>query len=379
MTGLIYLDIAIGVIFLLLIFSLFASAIQEAISGITGWRGNNLRRGVHWLIEGAVDAQTRDDDGKSDFDKIWSSPLIDSLHGPPAQATLLLPGTAKKRTPSYIPPEIFAKAVWDHLVKEKQINDLSDENIERLANSPNPLDKKLAVVLSGIKGGKEEAEKAIADWYDTSMARVSGWYVRNTRMVLFWIGLSLAAITNTDPMRYAGELRENEALRQSIVNKAGEIAALKDLNDVRKELGGTPSENKAEDLEQLSNQISDHTERLTSELKGLNATAGWSHCGKYQPTVGRGAEEGEFSLACLEATITGTKNITGYKAKQVQDPDPEAETDAKVDLTVPNPLFGWLLLAFGVMLGAQFWFDLLKRFMSIRSVGASLSGTEKKE
>jgi len=31
---------------------------------------------------------------------------------------------------------------------------------------------------------------------------------------------------------------------------------------------------------------------------------------------------------------------------------------------------GWLLTALAVSLGAQFWFDILKRFVSLRSAGA---------
>jgi hypothetical protein len=30
-------------------------------------------------------------------------------------------------------------------------------------------------------------------------------------------------------------------------------------------------------------------------------------------------------------------------------------------------LFGWLIIAFGVMLGAPFWFDVLNKFMIVRS------------
>ena len=46
MTGLVYLDIAIGVIFLVLVFSLFAGAIQEAISAIFNLRAKSLREGI---------------------------------------------------------------------------------------------------------------------------------------------------------------------------------------------------------------------------------------------------------------------------------------------------------------------------------------------
>lgn len=355
MSGLVYLDIAIGVIFLLLIFSLFASAIQEAISGLSGWRGNNLRRGVHWLVEGAVKAKSQDGDGKSDFDKIWASPLIASLHGPASAMGGLLPNSTGTRSPSYVPPEVFAKAVWAYVVKEKRIQYLTQAEIAKLEKSDNILDQRLAAVLRGVKGGAEEAEAAIADWYDHAMERVSGWYTRNTRMVLFWIGLSLAVATNTDPMRYASELRQNEVLRQEAVTKATQIAALKDLDEVREEMGIeqiAPGE-----LKEMTAEIQKQTVALTKELQGLRANTGWGHCGAYDGSLGK-VDAGAFSVACLAVTVYPSANVGGYT------PNTEVEMPRR-------PYFGWLLLAFGVMLGSQFWFDLLKRFVSLRSAGVS--------
>ncbi|MEM8793014.1 MAG: hypothetical protein AAGE80_15450 [Pseudomonadota bacterium] len=351
MTGLVYLDIAIGVVFLLLVFSLFASAIQEVISGITGWRGNNLRRGVRWLIEGTSDA-----DKQEDFNAIWNSPLIESLHGPGSQFSLLLQGSETKRAPSYIPPEVFARVVWTIVAKERDITELNADAISELETSDKVLHQRLAAVLRGLEGGAEEAEAAIARWYDTAMARISGWYVRNTRMVLFWIGLALAVFTNTDPIRYAGELRQNEALRQEVVAKAEQIAALKDLDAVRMQLGAEEPETPPEDLSTLTEQVKMQAEKLAGELNDIEASGGWAHCGAYNPASGGSVEQGEFSFACFKATVFRSEDIANYAPGK----------------TIPNPLFGWLLLSFGVMLGAQFWFDLLKRFVSIRSAGVSL-------
>ena len=354
MPGLVYLDIAIGVIFLLLVFSLFASAIQEAISGLTGWRGRNLRRGVHWLIEGLAEHKTRDQAGSRDFDGIWNSPLIASLQGPPAVGPSLgrwaifeiwaffQPSKAKEtetnRPPSYIPPETFAKAILGFLRDNKRLTGFTAAEIDTLAQSPHLLDKRIAAVLHGIENEQAKAEKAIAEWYDNSMARISGWYVRNTRMVLFWIGLSLAVTTNTDPLRYATELRENAALRAAVVNQASQVAALEDLEAVSSTLGIAATAEAKKNLKALTEEVRAHSAQLGEQLSAIKADAGWGHCGA-------GETQGRLSWSCFWKTVSGGSDI-------------------------PSPVIGWLLLSFGVMMGAQFWFDLLKSFVSFRSVGA---------
>jgi hypothetical protein len=58
--------------------------------------------------------------------------------------------------------------------------------------------------------------KAIEDWYDDHMDRVSGWYVKNMTLVLVIIGFVIAAMWNVDTLRLARALSCNAALRTSV-------------------------------------------------------------------------------------------------------------------------------------------------------------------
>ena len=323
MTGIIYLDIAIGVIFILLIFSLFATALQEAIAGLFRWRGAALTIGLKRLLE-------------DKFEDFWTSPLIEPLKGP--QFTFMT-GTTGKRAPSYIPPEIFAKAILDRLeLSGKSPRELLAAIEAKPKAERSPIENRIRAVVTGVEGKVSDAEKAVADWYDNTMDQVSGWYTRRAQFVLFFIGFFMAVVTNTDLIAYAKELRGNETLRQALVLQASEIAALEDLDDVRENLGiADPASGTADQTPQdIAADIRNRLAALTAKMDATGARAGWSHC-----------SDGGFSWSCLWDTVLGRNGS--------------------------SPFLGWLLLAAGVMLGAQFWFDLLKTFVSIRSTAKPVS------
>ncbi|MEL6208772.1 MAG: hypothetical protein AAFR44_01020, partial [Pseudomonadota bacterium] len=188
--------------------------------------------------------------------------------------------------------------------------------------------------------------------YDNARERFAGWYIRRMQFWLFFIGLFLAVLTNTDPIRYAVELHHNDQLRQEVVEKATRISALEDLEDVMEALVTVEERPAADtsDLEAIQKRISTELNNLSGQLAAIDADTGWAHCRK-EPY----AEQSW--IACLWDTI-----------------NPIAD-NRPIDR---NPLLGWLLLALAVMLGAQFWLDILRRFVSIRSAATSPSSDANK-
>lgn len=132
------LDAAIGVIFVILTFSLIASALQEAIASLLNLRGRLLRRGIFRIVEGARDtdildvpwltaARLRRADLAMD---VLTDPAIRILHGPRGLFARLWDKiigwrrteaeralAALGRLPDAIPPESFANAVVQSLLK----------------------------------------------------------------------------------------------------------------------------------------------------------------------------------------------------------------------------------------------------------------------
>ena len=103
MTGFILLDVAIGVIFSLLVYSLIASALQEAISSCLNWRGAMLRVGIRGLLETSL------------ADAVFEHPSIKALRAPGGWTSII---SGNKRPPSSIPPSTFARSVIETLIRE---------------------------------------------------------------------------------------------------------------------------------------------------------------------------------------------------------------------------------------------------------------------
>lgn len=351
MTGLIYLDIAIGLVFLLLVFSLFASAIQEAVTAIFNLRAKSLREGIRRMIG-----------NDPEFQAFWNSPLINSLKGPqnlieklaPSTTTATLSGDRISRAPSSVPTDIFTKTVLSEIHKALQTspndvqNFVTEVHEKARADDAPELVKRISIVLQGVENDAKEIEAAIGKWYDDTRDRFAGWYIRRMQAWLFVTGLLLAMLTNTDPIRYAVELRENDALRQKVVQIASEISTMEELEDVVEALLPAPAEGDSEqsDLEKIRDDILAKSKAMSAKLNEIEANIGWKHCDTPE-------FESKGRLRCFWETVW-----------------PWAESD----LEMRNPILGWLLLGLGVMLGAQFWLDMLRRFVSIRSAGTNLMG-----
>ena len=360
MTGLVFLDIAIGVIFLLLVFSLFASAMQEAISAIFNLRAKSLREGVRRML-GDIDGVA---EGKRDFEAFWNSPLIESLKGPTNALQRWVDwGSEKgKRNPSGIPTDIFVKTIL--LEVRKQLNNspadiaglVGELRKEAEAGNAGPMVTRVAAILDGIEEKAEDTaaavERALASWYEGNRDRFAGWYIRRTQWILFVIGLVLAVITNSDPIRYGIELRENDVLRQQVSLMAQEVAALEDLEDVVNKLvpEATAPAGSEKTLGEIRQDVLDRSAQLSARLDKIGAAAGWTHCG-----------DGGLTRTCFLDTVN-------YWSDQ------RAEWSRK-GISVGYTPIGWVLLAIGVMLGAQFWLDILRRFVSIRSAGTAVMGS----
>ncbi|RMF41684.1 MAG: hypothetical protein D6754_00420 [Alphaproteobacteria bacterium] len=335
MTGMVYLDVALGLIFTVLIFSLLASAVQEVLAGLFSWRSRALRAGVARLV------------GEK-FGTIWKSPLIDSLRGPgfgfPAPAA----DSPGKRDPSYIDPKIFASALLDGLGLAGKSPAAIVEEMHRLERNGTASDihRRLAAVLAGIEAGAAGAEAAIAQWFDAAMERVTGWYVRRAKFVLFFIGLALVGFTNTNLFAIGEQLLADEGLRARLVAEAEAVAEFDTLDEVRARMGlGATEQLGPEDLVAWSAAVKGEIAARRAALEATGVPTGWARCN----AAGEPQEGGPFHCGFVD-----------WREGIVS-------------------VLSWLAMAALVTLGAQFWFDLLKQFVAVRSAGvrALKPGSEK--
>jgi hypothetical protein len=298
-------DIAIGIVFVLLLLSLIASTINEIILSLLNMRGKELLRGLETLL-----------------DDVDATGLVSGLynHG---QIFGLFKGTFDpKKTgnlPSYIPPQNFVLALLDVVPAAAQIAGqagIVQQDVaamlaslrtaaQKLANDPKTekVGRPLVSMLHAAGNDDAKLRKSLEDWYNSAMDRVSGWYKYRTQKILFGIGLVLAISLNADTVRIVKQLSLDPTLRQSIV-AAAQSAKQADSKT------GQPIQDQ---IQQAQKQV--------SQIETLGIPLGWA---------------------------------------QVLLPESSWKLDWEVFL-------GWLLTAVAVSLGAPFWFDMLNKIMVVRS------------
>jgi hypothetical protein len=229
-------------------------------------------------------------------------------------------GSSRTGFPSYIPSRQFASTLIDVIARgpSEQVYPVSSQPVTsaslRAAAAQLPSAKLQRVVLSALDTAGDDLDRTrreLEKWFDGSMDRVSGWYKRRTQIVLFCIGLALAIVLNLDALTVAARLNADPALSAASIAVAKTIQAS----------GNSPS-----------------TAQAQTDLDQINYPIGWESGKTGWPMPG--------PQACSNPK-------TGCQALKFS---------GIVEMAI-----GWLITAFAVTLGAPFWFDLLNRFMVIRS------------
>src|SRR6476646_12302016 len=147
---------------------------------------------------------------------LFNNPLIQSLQ---TRRTIV---ASRLRNPSYIPARTFARALIDMLVPKKDGELPGGEVVlkhlaEVVGNlPPGHLKASLQALLLQCGKDLEKFTKAVEDWYDAEMDRVSGWYKRWSRVVLAIIGFVAAVLINIDTIQVAHALYVDIPLRDAV-------------------------------------------------------------------------------------------------------------------------------------------------------------------
>ena len=315
------LDVAIGLIMMFLLLSLVVSSIKEAFETVLHHRSKDLERGLREMFgdrkrTGMVPA-------------FYNHPLISSLYA----------GAYKRgktsNLPAYIPSRMFALATVDLLASKSAPPVLpgarpADQQTvlqsfeTSLANLPGESQVRGALepLLLVANGKLSQLEAEIENWFDGSMDRVSGWYKRRTQIIISAIALSLAAFMNVDSLSIVRYINTSQTARAVLMNR------VEQYRQAHLEVNAAPPSMGAPKTTELIDPL------------------GWLE------------RQGGLPL--------------GWVIKPAPD---QTQDDFNRDWRkLPHTAGGWLLklagilfTAFAVSLGAPFWFDILNRFMIIRS------------
>lgn len=227
MFGSTILEVVIGVVFVLVIFSTICAALREAIEAVLKTRATYLEKGIRELLD--------DPDGTGLATQLFRHPLVHGLflgkYAPQKGNEGMSARIWGRNLPSYIPARNFASALVD-IAAHRPVGS-ADANTAALSvaslramleHIDNPAVRRVllnAADLAGDDIGK--LIKNVEAWFDSGMDRVSGWYKRTTNYIVFAIAFVLAIAMNVNIVGIAGHLYRNDMDRSLL---AGQAAAL---------------------------------------------------------------------------------------------------------------------------------------------------------
>jgi hypothetical protein len=329
------LDVVIGMIFIFLLLSLICSAINEMIEAALNKRAKFLEKGIKELLN--------EKSGTGLVAELYRHPLIAGLfrgdYG--ANATL----------PSYIPARNFALALMDIVLPGANNLQSGTAGATTPANAANPIQalrqaidtnqiidaetkKALMTLIDAAGDDAAKARENIENWFNSSMDRVSGWYKRRAQVIILVLGLLTAIGINADSITISNSLSHDKALRESLVSAADEYAKMNAPPTPAPPVSGTPvpspvpspdPNSKIESCKKDANSPVCKFETNLGKIENLGLPIGWD---RNNPKL-----------------VPPSNDVGGWLLK----------------------IFGWLITAFAISLGAPFWFDLLNKFMVVRS------------
>jgi hypothetical protein len=181
----------------------------------------------------------------------------------------------------------------------------------------------LAMNLSDIRDHIAEYHENVKNWFDTVMAQASSWYKQNALNWAFALGLILALVFNVDTINMTNQLWKEPTIRQALVAQADTFELVEGANNITE---------------------------VPGYFDNLAIPVGWTTVPSEDPTCSQ--------------FITADGKMMFWVGKE-----------CRVLVNVPpvNDPTGWLLKLMGILLsafaarqGAPFWFDLLRKLISLR-------------
>lgn len=413
------LNVFIGLVFIFLIYSLFASAVQESLATIVQRRANTLYKGISTMlsntpvrslpfwaiileqlgvfrffrflkkavkrtinINGALEQKlfqrSEVEKGKKDvskirlFDLFYEHPIIKNY----GQNDYF-------NRPSYLLDKNFSTVLTEVIKNLDENNKSKTATFSMVRNSletyKDRIDTEVYDILNHhfneAAGDLDAFKYRLEKWYNDSMDRVTGWYKRNTSFILFGIGLVLAFSLNIDTIEISTFLSSNKVVAEKLADM-GVAAAGNSAN--RGDSGVT---------KEIYLEIKKSKDSVNT-LLGL----GWGDRGRKDTAFIRELKEDSAGLikrglnAGVQFFWKGVwlfpKEAVHHGMEKATDSIPDAVLRQHSNYitwkyiwhkTTGKKFFGFFITAMAITMGAPFWFDLLGKLVSLRNAGKALT------
>ena len=255
-----------------------------------------------------------------------TEPFVKAFYGHPLVQALT---QDKDGRPSYIPPEIVGQVVEALVTANGTVTSLADA-VKSLpdgsSEQPNRIKSLLEIFVMQARGDAAAFRKAVEDHFNAAMDRASGSFKRYAQKWALIVSAVLVIGANADTVAIANSLASDPAARAKMV----EVAQQR-LNE---------SMDTASAIEDSSNAGQTAGDIIVEQAKQQVAMA-----------------QGALDRALSELESTGVQ--VGWRDV----PKTFGEILTKV--------VGLFVTVLAVSLGAPFWFDVLQRFMRVRTTGAA--------
>lgn len=358
MPGLETLEVVIGILFIYLLLSLFATTINEFISSLFKLRGSNLKKAIRVMVDDLPEEK------KSWFRKpaFWKrSKKVNGEQGSLSAIFFNHPLFKKfspKGKPSYLSKQNFTNIFISGILNDSGDKDLAGVKTridELFKDHPESETKKLLMqFVEDANNNLDEFRKKIGQWYEDMVERMEGWYKRKIQYITFFIGLGIAIIFNADTINIIQKLNTDEKVRTQLVDQA---IKMKDQYQ--------------EEYNYIQNFKTDSSDS--------------SYYKKF--------EEAKANLDKMNSRVDSLSHVVnlGWKedlkflTKRSAYPD-KATMDIKNNIClwawwkwVLIKLLGLTITALAISIGAPFWFDTLNRFVKLRGVGQNPDDKKKQK
>ncbi len=355
MTGLVALDVVIGLVFIYLLYSLLTSLVAEIIATNLGLRARNLYSALSRMLNHQnVTAFTKTKDLSGVLDKLYRHPTIKAL----------APNRVFSK-PSSINTDTFSRALLDTLrqgsTKEKAQNLI--EGIKSYHFDPS-VESYLLNLVEEASGDVEKVRASLASWFNSTMTNASEWYKRNLQVLLFFIGFLIAWFFNVNTFEITTKLSKDKEVRNKMVQLA--IAYHEKTPDAQSlNLKGIVLDSTHSD------QYNARLDTLLSVKKQLDIDMAEAQNilggGTWLPdslTLAIGKTRAlpiEYKAKLLPKTARIKSNDITYTLFTFWD-----KLGYALRLMVVN-FFGYATTAIALSLGAPFWFDILNKLMRLKT------------
>ncbi|MDW3645551.1 MAG: hypothetical protein R8P61_00640 [Bacteroidia bacterium] len=447
------LELALGLVFIYLIYSIFMSLIVEMLSTWMGFRARILKQGITNMLTDLKDQETSNIP-EGFVRKLRHFFLLSpkGFHESKArefynQASIryLSQGTKvnffnhiflfKKSKPSYISSQTFS-ATLIHMLREKGrgIHDWGKIKFSVQNNALHFDPNTCQQVCSLLEDADDDMGLFIQKlelWYEEMMDRVNGWYKRKMRMLIFWVGILIAAILNVDSFKIVKVLSKDHTAREQIVelataaadkdSKMSEMISRLDsqyvedqlyraINEISKEVENTdillglghefPLETKSTSFKQKD----ELWEKLNTQVKkAMKAQKLTDSLDNELHLEGLEIEEIQELLALKRSvnqdhqramirinTLANSSYVRIDALQKISSEKFELKGESSTGFggklrhilaqlnPAKTPFWGFVITALALCLGAPFWFDLLTKLVALRGAGKKPEEKEKK-